>query len=55
MSTTDNTATKADVYERVTSAIVNAIEQGVETWRMPWHTSGKYAFLADQHRNQETV
>jgi antirestriction protein ArdC len=45
MSTNENTATeKPDVYARVTSQIVNAIEQGVGTWRMPWHTSGRYAF-----------
>jgi antirestriction protein ArdC len=45
MSTNENTATeKRDVYERVTSQIVNAIEQGVSNWRMPWHTSGKFAF-----------
>jgi antirestriction protein ArdC len=45
MSTHENTATeKPDVYRKVTDAIVNAIEQGVSTWRMPWHTSGKFAF-----------
>ncbi len=45
MSTNENTATeKPDVYSRVTSQIVNAIEQGVNNWRMPWHTSGKFAF-----------
>ena len=45
MSTNENTATeKQDVYTRVTSQIVNAIEQGVSNWRMPWHTSGKFAF-----------
>ena len=45
MSTTDTTATdKRDVYARVTAQIINAIEQGVGTWRMPWHTSGRYAF-----------
>jgi antirestriction protein ArdC len=27
---------KQDVYSRVTSQIVNAIEQGVSNWRMPW-------------------
>jgi len=32
------------VYQRVTSQIVNAIEAGVSNWRMPWHTSGKFAF-----------
>ena len=45
MSTNENTATeKQDVYARVTSQIVNAIEAGVTNWRMPWHTSGKFAF-----------
>lgn len=45
MSTHENTAPeKRDVYERVTSQIVNAIEQGVSNWRMPWHTSGRFAF-----------
>ncbi len=45
MSTNENTATeKRDVYQRVTSQIVNAIEQGVSNWRMPWHTYGKFAF-----------
>jgi antirestriction protein ArdC len=45
MSTSDITATiKADVYQKVTDAIVNAIEQGTGTWRMPWHTSGRNAF-----------
>jgi|SRR5215469_11999134 len=34
----------ADVYRKVTDAIINAIEQGVGNWRMPWHTSGRYAF-----------
>src|SRR5262249_190841 len=28
----------------VTSQIITAIEQGVGNWRMPWHTSGQYAF-----------
>src|SRR5580658_5363125 len=45
MSSTENTATeKRDVYARVTDQIVTAIEQGVGTWRMPWHTSGRFAF-----------
>src|ERR1700676_1165597 len=45
MSTSDNTATnQRDVYARVTDQIVTAIEQGVGTWRMPWHTSGRFAF-----------
>src|SRR5216683_1888474 len=45
MSINENTAPeKQDVYQRVTSQIVNAIEAGVSNWRMPWHTSGKFAF-----------
>jgi len=45
MSTSDNTAPdKRDVCARVTSQIVTAIEQGAGTWRMPWHTSGRFAF-----------
>src|SRR5579862_8598380 len=45
MSTSDNTATnQRDVYARVTDQIVTAIENGVGTWRMPWHTSGRFAF-----------
>jgi antirestriction protein ArdC len=45
MSISDNTATnQQDVYARVTDQIVTAIENGVGTWRMPWHTSGRFAF-----------
>src|SRR5215471_13456692 len=45
MSTPDITAPeKRDVYRKVTDAIINAIEQGESTWRMPWHTSGRFAF-----------
>jgi antirestriction protein ArdC len=28
----------------VTAQIIEAIEQGVGNWRMPWHTSGRFAF-----------
>jgi antirestriction protein ArdC len=35
--------TKPDVYATVTSQIINAIEEGVGNWRMPWHTSGRFA------------
>jgi antirestriction protein ArdC len=45
MSTPDITATgKRDVYATVTAQIIEAIEQGVGNWRMPWHTSGRFAF-----------
>ncbi len=37
MSKAEHTSTPTpNVYERVTSAIVNAIEQGAGTYRMPW-------------------
>jgi antirestriction protein ArdC len=43
MSNIDNTAPeKRD--RKVTDAIIHAIEEGVGTWRMPWHTSGRFAF-----------
>src|SRR5258707_13661801 len=45
MSNLDSTATeKRDVYASVTAQIIQSIEQGVGTWRMPWHTSGRFAF-----------
>src|SRR6201984_3870355 len=45
MSDTQGIATeKRDVYASVTAQIVTAIENGVGNWRMPWHTSGKFAF-----------
>ncbi len=45
MSTAEQTATdQRDVYSRVTSQIINAIEAGVSNWRMPWHTTGRFAF-----------
>jgi len=45
MSNTENTPTeKRNVDAHVTSQIKNAIEQGVSNRRMPWHTSGKFAF-----------
>src|SRR5258708_309126 len=44
MSSTENTSTeKRDVYATVTSQIIAAIEKGVGNWRMPWHTTGRYA------------
>ena len=45
MSSTESTAPeRRDVYACVTAQIINAIEQGVGTWHMPWHTSGRFAF-----------
>jgi antirestriction protein ArdC len=31
------TSERGDVYSRVTTEIIRAIEAGVETWEMPWH------------------
>ena len=36
MSTHDNTSPSRDVYQKVTDAIVNAIETGTGAYRMPW-------------------
>src|SRR4051812_16769292 len=45
MSAHEHTSSdKRDVYASVTSQIISAIENGVGNWRMPWHTSGQYAF-----------
>ena len=45
MSNQDSTSKeKRDVYARVTDQIITAIENGAGTWRMPWHTSGRFAF-----------
>ncbi|MEO8597323.1 MAG: zincin-like metallopeptidase domain-containing protein [Candidatus Solibacter sp.] len=36
MSTNENTVQKSDVYQKVTDAIINAIEIGVGHYHMPW-------------------
>ena len=36
MSTDENTSQSRDVYQKVTDAIVNAIETGTGSYRMPW-------------------
>jgi len=36
MSTHENTSQSRDVYQKVTDAIVNAIETGTGSYRMPW-------------------
>jgi antirestriction protein ArdC len=43
-STENNAPEKRDVYRTVTDAIINAIEQGAGSWKMPWHTLGRFAF-----------
>jgi antirestriction protein ArdC len=35
---------QADIYERVTLQIVEAIEAGAAAYKMPWHITGKDAF-----------
>ena len=37
---TSNSATRADVYSRVTTEIIAAIEQGTGEWRAPWFHNG---------------
>jgi antirestriction protein ArdC len=44
MQNTSITAPRADVYTRITDAIVAALEQGVRPWLKPWsveHTAGR--------------
>ena len=36
MSTRENTSPSRDVYQKVTDAIVQAIQQGAGQYRMPW-------------------
>ena len=33
-----------DIYAEVTGQIIEAVEQGMETWRMPWHVTGEAVF-----------
>ena len=40
MSRQASTASRADVYTRITSEIIAAMESGAGTWRMPWHHNG---------------
>ncbi len=36
---------RADIYQKVTDAIVVEIEHGVGSWVMPWHTAGELASI----------
>ena len=36
------TTEKKDIFQRVTDQIVEAIEAGTESYRMPWKTSGGF-------------
>jgi antirestriction protein ArdC len=38
------TETRADIYEQVTQDIVEAIEEGKTSWKMPWHVTGESVF-----------
>lgn len=40
MSDTSSSASRADVYSRVTAEIITAIEQGTGEWRAPWFHNG---------------
>ena len=40
MSGHPKASARADVYTRVTSEIIAAIESGAGSWRMPWHHHG---------------
>eukprot|EP01037_Dinobryon_pediforme_P025116 gene25116-27141_t len=43
METNSGSASRADIYARVTAEIVAAIEAGVGKFRMPWHHDGAAA------------
>jgi len=36
------TTEKRDIFQKVTDQIVKAIEEGAESYRMPWATSGGF-------------
>ena len=38
----DPTTEKKDIFQRVTDAIVKAIEEGAGSYRMPWRTTGGF-------------
>ena len=40
MSRSSARAERADVYNRITTEIIAAIEAGARNWRMPWHHDG---------------
>jgi antirestriction protein ArdC len=40
MSRSHPATPRADVYSRITTEIVSAIEAGAGDWRMPWHHDG---------------
>ena len=40
MTTDSKRQTPTDIYERVTSQIIAAIEAGADQYRMPWHHDG---------------
>jgi antirestriction protein ArdC len=42
MKSIETTTAKKDIYERVTEVIVQAIEEGAGTYKMPWRTSGGF-------------
>jgi antirestriction protein ArdC len=45
MSTNENTSTQTlDMHARVPSRFINAIDQGASRRKMPWYTSGRFAF-----------
>ena len=46
MSHTSTSATRADVYSRVTAEIIAAIEQGAGEWHAPWFHNGTSAARA---------
>jgi antirestriction protein ArdC len=44
-----------DVYEKITAAIIEAIEAGCEKFEMPWHTLGVMPANANTHRRYRGI
>jgi antirestriction protein ArdC len=45
----------ADIYERITAAIIEAIEAGCGKFEMPWHTFGVMPSNANTHRRYRGI
>lgn len=46
---------KADIYEKITADIIEAIEAGCGKFELAWHTSGILPTNASNHRRYTSV
>ena len=55
-NTGDDTVTQhPDIYEKITAAIIEAIETGCDKFEMPWHTFGVMPSNANTHRRYRGI